>query len=141
MPLHDAEQIGWGRLFVMLLVYALELTLGVFACVAVFHIIDEYNSVLLALNLAAFVVGLVVLLASPKPFADRERNFVCLSLIASLVLSILHTVWQVRVSHEHAEDISPTNEQEFYFQYLTLATLRLVMFVFLTALVLRLVWR
>lgn len=119
----------------MLGLYALELILGIFAFVALFHIIDEYNMVLLVLNLVTFVLG-VALYSIFRPESGKQRRaswiphrrFLRISILASFFLSILHSVWQVRVAAENAENISPVNEQEFYFTYLALAILRVVWF-------------
>jgi len=121
--------------------YALELGLGIFAFVALFHIIDEYNTVLLVLNLITFACA-IVLYCILKPATEKERRisdrwqadrrFTRTSILGALFLSILRATWQVMVVSENAENISPVNEQEFYFTYLSMAILRVVFFTFAT---------
>jgi len=144
----DKEPLSSARTLFLLMLYALELALGVFGIVAIFHIIDEYNVVLLVLNLITFAVG-IMLYFILKPQSDTEkrtlrwsleRRFLRLSIIAALLMSVLRAVWQALVSSENAENISPVNEQEFYFTYLVLATLRTVFFAFLTERIADLLW-
>lgn len=117
--------------------YALELALGVFAFVALFHIIDEYNMVLLVLNLVTLASGIALYcILRPENDKDRRtavawqahRRFLRISILSSLLLSILRATWQVMVASDNAENISPVNDQEYYFSYLAMAIFRVVWF-------------
>jgi amino acid transporter len=147
MPQHD-EPLSSARTLFLLMLYALDLALGVFGIVALFHIIDEYNVVLLVLNLITFAAG-VLLYFILKPQSDTEKKtlrwslekrFLRLSMIAALLLSVLRAVWQALVASENAENISPVNEQEFYFTYLALAILRTAFFALITERIAELLW-
>jgi len=139
MPHKDSEPLDSGRVFLLLLVYALELTLGVLSTVAVFHIIDEYNVFLLVFNFATAIFSFLVYWFMPEK-SEPERRFLVRSILFAIALGVLRSVWQAQVTSAGAENISPTNAQDFYFTYLIFAAIRIVAFIGASGCFLRILW-
>jgi len=139
MPHKDSEPLNSGRVFLLLLVYVLELTLGLFAVVALYHIIDEYNVFLIVFNFATAIFSFLVYWFVPNK-SEPERRFLVRSILYAIALGVLRAVWQAQVSSEGAENISPTNAQEFYFTYLAFAVIRITAFIGASGCFLRLLW-
>jgi len=139
MPPKKKEPLNSGRIFLLLLAYTLELTLGVFSIVALYHIIDEYNVFLLVLNFATAIFSFLVYWFLPQK-SEPERRFLIRSILFAIALGALRSVWQAQVSSAGVENISATNAQDFYFTYLAFAVIRIIAFIGASGCFLRLLW-
>jgi len=133
-----------SRVLALFLFYVIvELVLGIFALVGLFRILDGLNLTLAIYNGVGAIVALFIfcfLFTSGPPAQLEHVSFLATSLFACVLMTILRSVWQARVTHDGAEDISPNNEHGFYEIYLILACIRIVLFIYSTRSMVRILY-
>lgn len=126
-----ADDKEFARNAFLIAVAAGGLALGVLAALAIFRAVAAENWWMIALNawqvvFAAFVWFMFANLAeTPRKY----KCFIMRVIVGSLLLVVLHSVWQAVVEHSGVEEVGERNRRDLYLSYIGLAILRLLMFV------------
>lgn len=104
--------------------YMVETALLVFAALSLFRDIITESWWMIGLNTFQLLFSLVISGCLQLRPRGKLRDFIHRTLVASLLLLVLHSVWQGVVEKDDAENVSETSERDLFMSFIGLGILR-----------------
>lgn len=122
---------AFTRRTLLVIVFLIDLTMAVFASLALFRAVAAENWWALGLNILQVVYTAIVyyMIGGARCANAHERQLLLRAFATALLMCVLRATWQGVAQGDDAEEITESSESGLFTTYLGLGVLRLAVFI------------